>query len=916
MNMVSRGAMVIALLGSAQAAWAADPAPADPAPAAAADEAPGEEIIVTGTRVLGFKASDSAAPIQVLGNDALKRVGQTDLVQALAQNIPSIQAQAFGNDQTAFHPSIKLRGLNPNHTLIMINGKRRHGTANVVVTNAIWTGGAAPDIGLIPEDAIGQVEVLQDGAAAQYGTDAIAGVVNFILKKNDHGGQINATVGQYFAGDGLTWDVMGNIGLAPVEDMYLSLTVERKFHDYSFRGDLDPRVVDTGVAGSANTGNSGGRTILARYPGVKTARFYPYVNQIFGDGKMTLTNAMYNWGYTGFANVELYSFGTYSRRLGSTYQNYRLPNVVYGKSATASVNTATPTGDIPFPNGFQPREVLRETDYAATGGAKFTFGKATIDASLTYGKDFDGIFVEDSANAALYYDSSGYQLSTTGASCVAGTANCVYHNGSSPSKVRDGDFVNTQLVATLDATYEMDLGLYEPLHIAAGLEHRHETYELRAGEVASYYVGTGFLGGGIQSFFGYAPTNASKNARNNLSQYLDLSLKPIENWLVDGAVRHEHYSDFGDTTVFKLTSRYDITPAIAVRGTVSTGFRAPTLAEGFYSGINVSVASLNGIFAPNSPGARALGLGGLGPEKSTTFSAGLVLHPVSRLTVTIDAYQLKLRNRIVQSSGFTGYSNSCRYLPGGYNSATDLQAAYNAFKAITTNACTGVVSPAVLTALANNGVPIESVVTTINGGASGSLAISSFVNGVDSRTRGVDLVATYWTPLGKLGRVDWSLAGNYNKTVLTKIGLPPANVNQTQPVVDKYAASNLTQTTPKFRATLNALWSMGMFEVNLRESYYAKSGFLTTFPVTATDYFINAGSAFITDLEGSVKIGSALKISIGANNILNKYPKAYPDDFRAAQYASSSTAFITKYPVTSPYGVMGGYYYGRVSLKF
>lgn len=900
-DLVSRGALAVALLGTAHATYAADPiaAPADAAPAAEAAEA-GSEIIVTGTRVSGFKASDSAAPIQVLGNDALKRVGQPDLVQALAQNIPSIQAQAFGNDQTAFHPSIKLRGLNPNHTLIMINGKRRHGTANVVVTNAIWTGGAAPDIGLIPEDAIDHIEVLQDGAAAQYGTDAIAGVVNFILKKNDHGGQINATVGQYFAGDGLTWDAMGNIGLAPIEDMYLSLTVERKFHDYSFRGDLDPRVVDTGLNTSANTGNSGGRTILARYPGVKNAPNYPYVNRIFGDGKMKLTNAMYNWGYTGFNNIELYSFGSYSRRLGSTWQNYRLPNVVYGKSAQTSVNTATPTGDIPFPAGFQPREVLRETDYAATGGAKFTFGKTTIDASLTYGKDLDRIYVEDSANAALYYDTS--TLTT---------------KGYSPSDVHDGDFVNTQLVATLDLTHELDVGLFEPLNIAAGIEHRRETYELRAGEPASYYVGTGFLGGGIQSFFGYAPANASFNKRNNLSGYLDLSLKPIEKWLIDGAIRHEHYSDFGNTTVYKLTSRYDFTPAIAVRGTVSTGFRAPTLAEGFYSGINVSVASLSGIFAPNSAGAKALGLGGLKPEKSTTFSGGFVLHPLSRLTVTIDAYQLKLRDRIVQSGGFTGYSNNCKYLPGGYVSGANLQAAYDSFKAANPATCTGIVSPSVLTALANNGVPIASVITTINGGAAGSLAINSFVNGIDSRTRGIDFLATYWTPLGKLGRIDWSLSGNYNKTVITRLAPPPANVNQTQPVVDRYAQSNLTKTTPKFRATFNALWSHGIFEVNVRESYYAKSGFLTTFPTNGNqDYFINAGAAFITDLEGSVKIGSGLRISAGANNIFNKYPKAYPDDFRAAQYSLSSTAFITRYPVTSPYGVMGGYYYGRVSLRF
>jgi iron complex outermembrane receptor protein len=783
----------------------------------------------------------------------------------------------------------------------MVNGKRRHGTANVVVTNAIWTGGAAPDIGLIPEDAIEHIEVLQDGAAAQYGTDAIAGVVNFILKKNDHGGTINATAGQYIDGDGTTYDIMGNIGLAPIEDMYLSVTAERKFHDYSFRGDVDPRVVDTGQSTAANTGNNGGRTILVRYPGVKNFAHYPYVNRIFGDGKMILTNGMYNWGYTGFSGLELYSYGTYSRRVGRTFQNYRLPNVVYGKSAQASVNTATPTGDIPFPSGFSPQEVLRETDYAATGGAKYSFGDTTFDASVTYGKDLDRIYVEGSANAALYYDSS-----------------TLTQNGYSPSDVHDGDFVNSQLVATLDATHKLDIGLYEPLNIAAGVEHRHEKYELRAGEVASYYTGTGFLGGGIQSFFGYAPANASSNVRNNLSEYLDLSLKPVESLLLDAAVRHEHYSDFGNTTVYKFNGRYDFSPAFAVRGTVSSGFRAPTLAEGFYSGINVSVSSLSGIFAPNSAGAKALGLGGLQPEKSRTFSAGIVAHPVSRMTVTIDGYDLKIKNRIVQSGGFTGYSNNCRYLPAGYNPAQNLQAAYDAFKAANPTTCTGIVSPSVLTALANNGVPIASVVTTINGGASGSLSINSFVNGITSETKGIDFLATYYTPLGgNLGRIDWSLAANYNKTTIKKLAPPPANVNQTQPVVDKYAQSQLTKTTPKIRATFSALWSIGAFEMNLRESYYGKTGFLTTFPTNANqDYFVTVKKRFITDLELSVKVGEAIRISVGANNIFNSYPNEYGRDYRDAQYATSSTGYITRYPVTSPYGVMGGYYYGRVGVKF
>ncbi|WP_174291192.1 TonB-dependent receptor plug domain-containing protein [Sphingomonas bacterium] len=872
----------------------------------------GDEVIVTGTRTTGLRASDSPAPIQVLGADTLKRVGQTDLMSALAQTLPTIQVQAFGNDQTAFHPQIKLRGLNPNQTLVLLNGKRRHGTANVVVTGGISSGGASPDIGLIPEDAIDHVEVLQDGAAAQYGTDAIAGVVNFILKKNDHGGQLNATVGQYEDGDGLTWDIMGNIGIQPIPDMYLSVSAERKFHDFSFRGDVDPRVVDTGANTSANTGNNGGRTILTRYPGVTGFNNYPYVNRIFGDGKYNLTNAMYNAGYTGISGIELYSFGSYSRRVGATFQNYRLPNVVYGKSAQASVNTATPTGDIPFPQGFAPQEVLRETDYSVAGGIKGEIAGTTYDLSTTYGRDFDAIYVENSANAALYFDSSGYQT-TAGASCVAGTVGCTYHNGSSPSNVRDGNFIFTQITSAADFTHKFDVGFAEPVNVAVGAEYRHDRYQLQSGDPASYYVGTGVLGGGIQSFFGYAPTNASSHKRHDISEYIDISAKPVEALLVDGAVRHENYSDFGSTTVFKVTSRYDFSPAFAIRGTASTGFRAPTLPEEYYSGINVSVASLSGVFAPNSSGAASLGIGGLKPEKSTNFSIGFVAHPIPRLTATLDLYSIFLRDRIVQSGAFVGYSNNCKYLPGGYTTAADA----SAMKAAFAGACTGVISPSVLGALAANGVPIQSVITAINGGAAGSLSINTFVNGVNTVTHGADFLTTYSSDFGPIGNVDWSLAVNYNYTKINKVAAPPANVNQAQQLLDLGALTTLVDTTPKFRVTAGALFGIKFLDINLRESFYGPTYYEATEPNNANNYVdIPINSRFITDVEVTAKVGGALRISLGANNVFNSYPNQFPGYFRNEQYLNSSTAYVQRYPSTSPYGVMGGYYYGRIGVKF
>lgn len=895
LSTISRATLAIALVfGAAGQAFAQD-APQDA-------EAEGQDaIIVTGTRVTGLKASDSPTPVQVLGADILKRVGQTDLMQALGQNLPSIQVQAFGNDQTAFHPSIKLRGLNPNHTLILINGKRRHGTSNVVVTNALWTGGAAPDIGLIPQDGIERIEVLQDGAAAQYGTDAIAGVVNIMLKKNSSGGVVNITGGKYFAGDGLNESYMANVGFEPIPDMYVSLTAEHKIHDYSFRGDVDPRVVDTGQNTSANTGNNGGRTILARFPGVKNFPNYPYVNRIFGDGRMLLTNVMYNVGYTGISGIEIYGFGTFSRRVGRTYQNYRLPNVVYGKSAAASINTANPTGDIPFKAGFSPQEVLREVDFAMTGGVKGEFGNTTIDASLTYGRDTNKVYVEGSANAALYYDSS-----------------TLTQNGYSPSDVRDGDFVGSQWVAALDLTHEVEIGMASPLNIAGGLEFRRERYELVAGDVASYYTGSGFLQGGIQSFFGYAPSNASANTRENFSQYLDFSLKPIDPLLIDVAVRHEHYSDFGDTTVFKGTARYDISDGFAIRGTASTGFRAPTLAEGYYSGINVSVSSLSGVFAPNSAGSAFLGLAGLKPEKSTNFSLGIVVRPFDGLTITLDGYSIFLRDRIVQSSGFTGYSNTCKYLPAGFTSGTNVAAAYAAFTAPGSgNTCTGTISPAVLLALDANGVPIIPVINAINGGASGSLNVNAFVNGLNTVTQGLDYLATYSTDFGNMGRIDWSVAANYNRTRVSAVGAPPSNVNQQQGIFDKYARSAATDASPRWRVNLGAYWQKGIFSISLRESIYGKTKLLASTPANANiDYYQRVGTKGITDLEVGIEPKKGLKFAIGANNLFDIHPDKLPADIRTQQYNLSSTAYISQYPSFSPIGINGGYYYARLTAKF
>ncbi len=803
-----------------------------------------DTIIVTGTRTTGLRAADSPAPIQVLGADILRKTGQPNLIQALAQNVPSIQAQAFGSDTASFNRSFKLRGLSPNHTLILINGKRRHGIANVAVSGGAFGGNAAADIGLIPTASIDHVEVLQEGAAAQYGTDAIAGVVNIFLKKNSSGGQLALTGGKYFDQGGKQAEISANIGIEPIENAYLNITAAARYSGYSFRGDIDPRVVSTNAQGAA---------LLARFPALATASDYPYVNRIAGDPEHRLYSVMFNAGYEFNENLSFYTFGTVNKRWGQAYQNYRLPSVALGKMP----------GDVPFPQGFSPKQNLRQDEYAFTGGFSGVTGGWNWDISSTYGHDYNEVWVIDSTNSSLYNDNS--TLTT---------------RGNSPNEFHNGDFVSSQWTNTLDVTHDFDIGLSKPMTFAAGGEYREDTYQIVAGDPASYYKT------GAQSFFGYAPVNAGKYKRNNWAVYADFAFNPTEAWTVDAAVRHEDYSDFGDTTVFKLTSRYDFNEAFAIRGTASTGFRAPTLGESYYSGINVGPTSVSGVFAPNSAGAAFLGLSGLGPEKSKNFSAGIVTHLLPRLTVTVDAFSIKIKDRIMQSGGLTGYSSNVNVVR----------------------------SPSVIQALEANGVVIDPSIYTAT---SGSVSVVSFVNGLDTLTQGGEFMATYSSDFGNAGRVDWNLSANYTSTTITRLAPPPSNVAQSVQLFDVPAQSNVKTSTPKWRAVFGANWTLGKLNINLREAFYGSAYTYAQDPIGGFFVKIPVKSAFITDLEVSYQVTPGIRASLGANNLFNKYPNKQPASYRAGQLSTVSAGYASSlYPNGSAYGFNGGYYYGRIAVNF
>jgi iron complex outermembrane receptor protein len=810
------------------------------------------EVIVTGTRQSGLKAADSPAPIQILSADTLQKVaGKPDLIATLAAIVPSLTAQAFGGDQANQTLQAKLRGLSPNDVLVLVNGKRRHTTANLAVLGGPYQGGAGVDLNFIPVEAIDHIEVLTEGAAAQYGSDAIAGVINIILKKGSSGGDLGATYGAYQDGGGITGDVAGSIGFEPVSGGFLNVSAEVRNHGHSNRGAVDPRVVSPTSYPNTNELNAPG---------------YPYLNQIEGDAEYHQKILAFNSGFDLGGDAELYAFGTYGKKDANSFENYRVPSKV------SYTDPATGEKVYPYPYGFNPREATEETDYQVTGGVKGSVAGWGWDLASGYGRDFIDIYTLNSANASLYA-----------------------LNGASPTDFYDGLFKASQWASTLDLNHDFDVGLAGPLNVAFGGEYRRETYEIGAGSPASYF------GGGAQSYPGFNAPDAGIHSRTNHSVYVDLAAKPIDGLRVDAAGRYEHYSDFGNKVVGKLTARYDFAPEFAVRGTVSTGFRAPTLAEEYYTTTNVSPTSAVVQLAPNSVGAKDLGLGaGLAPETSTNYSIGFVFRPAPNFTATLDLYQIDIKNRVVASG--------------------TISAAVNGL----------VVAPAVTQAIIDNGNSLDPQVV-----ANGQTAVALFTNGVDTQTRGADLVIDYPVDYA-FGKVDWSVGATIADTTASNIRTGSAALAG-QGLFDLAAISDLTTASPKYVINLGALWTLEKFTVNLRESIYGQSseyvndGGATSAaglppPGAAPGTAPKAGAAYyyenrigvtpITSLDLSYQAFDHLKLSVGAVNLFNRYPNKINGALDTAYKSAQFNSAVGQYPSFSPFGIDGGYYYLRANYSF
>jgi iron complex outermembrane receptor protein len=769
-----------------------------------------EDVIVTGTRQLGRTKQQSPAPVDVISAKELAATGQQNVFDALDKLLPSLDLPPQGFDIAGLVRSARLRGLSPDDTLVLVDGKRRHDSAYI---NALTgpVGGSDPvDLDMIPISLIDHIEVLRDGAAAQYGSDAIAGVINIILKHANHGGDAFAQEGATYVQDGFTNNLGTSQAFSLGENGFFDLAEDYRYHDHTLRSGNYPQSTST-VANSQLPGL-----------GLAPVKIPQDVSHIEGDPRYNLVNLGYNTAYTISPALTVYSFGTYSYRHSAAFENFRDPNT----------SGAYPTVIGVYPNGFEPQEVINEDDYSETLGVKGDLqGDWHYDLSTTYGGDIMNFGLIESVNSSL----------------LAAT-------GSSPTHFHDGEYNDTEWTSNLDISRQFDLGfLAKPLSVAVGGEFRRNTYEIQQGDSAAQY------GGGPQAFGAVTPLDSGYYQRTNEAVYGDVATYITSQWQVDIAGRFEHYSDFGNTETGKVTSRYDVTPWFAVRGTISNGFRAPTLAQEGFTTVNVGPVTASGQFPVNSAAARALGSRPLKPERSQNYEVGFVVTPMESMHLAVDAYQIGLRDQIVDSGLFTG----------------DAAAAALALSGLLPPTCSG-------------------------GGC--NVSAQYFTNGVNTRTRGVDITADYLTHLGGYGRIAWVASANINDVELTRVD---STVNFTPDVL-----SELTRDTPKTKIILQATWTLEPFSFMARATRYGEvdevlaDGNSGSYPFTSN----RNKPAWIGDVELGYNITENLKFTLGADNFTDKY----------ASHTTAGSRYHNAviYIPSSPYGIDGGLYYGRLNFNW
>ncbi|EKT4560484.1 TonB-dependent receptor [Pseudomonas putida] len=767
-------------------------------------------VIVTGNRGSEKRTvTTSPVPIDVISAKQLQQTGKPGLMEALSASVPSFTLpEKTGWDASGMARAPSLRGLNAAQVLVLVNGKRRHTSATLNISG-IHAGAAPTDLDLIPISLIDHVEVLRDGAAAQYGSDAIAGVINVILKADASGTSVT-NAGQGYDGKKQTVQQGLNKGFEIGDSGIVQLALDA-------RSQNDDNKASANGYSYAEAFDKAGKSTYGGY----------------GTPKINLLTLGYNAELPLSDDLALYSFTTYSHRKAEQGQNFRLPTIT---------NTIT-TGPNGYPSGYTPTWYIEEEDVQGAFGAKGNVGEWAWDLSSTYGR-----------NEAL-------QGTTHNQNASLGEA--------TPNHFESGTWVATQLTSNLDLQRSFDIGLGKPLDLSWGLEHRRDTYQVRDGDWASWANG-GYCrapgdcaASGAQVTNGISPEEATSTSRNSVASYIDVGFNPLPQWYLGSALRYEHYNrGVGATRSGKLTTRYDFTPALAVRATVSNGFRAPSLANSLFSARSTTYGVVNGVYQSinygvlpvDSAAAKALGATALKPERSTNYSLGLTYQPAPQLSFTADAYVINVRDRITLTGTLLGDEVTQTLLDNGIDSTS--------------------------------------------GGR-------YFTNGANTRTKGLDLVGNFDQNLGNWGQLKWTAAFNWNQTQILSYK-ENVNIQGTDySLMDRQARNFLTEVQPHTKLILGASWQRDRWTSNLTLTRYGSWREVNS----ATDRSLDREykARWITDIDVGYQLSKDLNLAVGAQNLFDVYPER--------QNPSSKT--MTKgYGAYSPYGFTGGYYFTRLTYNF
>lgn len=819
----------------------------------------GDDIIVTGTRATGITAAESAAPIKVLDAETLSHVGQPNLNQVLTQLVPSFTAQAFGGDTANLTLSARLRGLSPNHTLVLVNGKRRHGTANLAVLGGPYQGAATADLDLISPSSIKRIEVLEDGAAAQYGSDAIAGIVNLAL--NDQiGGTLDVTGGIHKEGDGFTNKVSLNHGLALGSDGgFVNYTLEFFGFEGTNRSDTySGPLYPATPANYAVTGPTANFPYSTANPRADRGAFpqTPFVVGNYGSNRNRTYQAFVNASYPIAENTNLYTFGGYSRKDIAAFGFFR--------SAAVFSNSALGI----FPDGYVPRLPGTSIDWSATAGVNSEVAGWKLDFSVGYGDNHLDQNANTTVNASL--------------------------GNASPTEFYVGRTAFGQWLVDLNASKDFGaVGFVgKSLNVAWGAQYRRDRFQVKRGSPASYAVGPLAAQGkapGANGRPGYAPADENDVSRQSVGYYVDVEAEFNDRFLAAAAVRFEDYSDFGNNISGKLAARYKLTDAIAVRGSYNRGFRAPSLQQ-TGNRVNTSTVQNNEILitqqvSSDDPRLAALGVPDPKAEISNSYSLGLTgdLADVAggRVSLTVDAFQIDINDRIVISEGL-------------------LTAQYPAVRALFPQ----------------------------------SREIRFFTNQIDTRTRGIDVVATYKANVGPGQNLTLTLAGTHAKTDVQRQRDTPARIlagssaaAQQIKLLGQTATELIEVAQPRTKVLASANYAVDKLNIGVRSSYFGNvKAFSTGLSGQDKDVKCDASNRCvqtfrgkaITDVTLTYAFTEQFSLTVGANNVFDVYPDKWKnlrdgDIGQAASYSDGQTPYTRN---ASQFGFNGSYYFVTANVKF